>query len=100
MNAQNFSRFVSKFTKNFRTLTPIDTGNLRYNAVRYNFSSSQRGVVYIDTKIAPYMPFTDLPWLSPQWKGKKNPNEGWFERAVEKALEQTVKEMGGRIIKK
>ena len=36
----------------------------------------------VDESIAPYVPYTNEPWISEKWNGKKNPNEGWFERAT------------------
>jgi hypothetical protein len=99
MTDTEFQTFVNRFVKNFKPLTPIDTGNLRYNSVKFIFTSPTRAVVYIDEKVAPYMPYTDRPWLSPRWNGKKNPNENWFENAVQKALEKTTKSMKGKIRK-
>lgn len=29
------------------------------------------------------MPYTNEPWISPKWHGKKNPNEGWFDRTAD-----------------
>jgi hypothetical protein len=100
MTDTEFQTFLNRFVKNFKPLTPIDTGNLRNNSVKLIFTSPTRAAVYVDTKVAPYMPFTDLPWISSRWGGKKNPNEGWFERAVEQALNKTAKSMKGRIKKR
>ena len=35
-----------------------------------------------DDQVAPYMPYTNEPWISPKWNGKKNPNEAWWQDAV------------------
>lgn len=64
-------------------LTPIDTGNLRYNATKVENLGGGKWRLYVDENIAPYMPYTNEPWISPKWNGKKNPNEGWFERATD-----------------
>jgi hypothetical protein len=32
---------------------------------------------------APHMKYTEEKWISPQWNGRANPNEGWFREAVE-----------------
>ena len=98
MTNTEFQTFINRFVRNFKPLTPIDTGNLR-SSVKFVFTSPTRAVVYVDTKQAPYMPYTNEPWISPRWNGKKNPNEGWFDREVENALEKTVKSMKGIIIK-
>jgi hypothetical protein len=99
MNNIEFEKFVNEFVSKFKPLTPIDTGNLR-NSVKFVFTSPTRAVVYVDTKQAPYMPYTNEPWISPKWKGKKNPNENWFENAVEEALEKTAKSMKGKVDKR
>lgn len=77
-----------------RNITPIDTGNLRYNALRYEWEAPNIFVIYISgngkSGIAPYMPFTNEEWVSPRWHGKKNPNEGWFEKGV-KLVAKTIR---------
>lgn len=65
-----------------KSLSPIDTGNLRYNAIRIEFPNENECNIYVDEDIAPYMPYTNEPWISPRWNGKKNPNEKWFDNAV------------------
>lgn len=32
---------------------------------------------------APHMVFTEEKWTSPKWKGRANPNEGWFQEVTE-----------------
>ena len=29
-----------------------------------------------------YMPYTNERWISPKWKGAKNPNEDWWDEAI------------------
>lgn len=38
-------------------------------------------VCYAGSERAYYMPYTNERWISPHWKGKKNPNESWFDEA-------------------
>ena len=33
-----------------------------------------------------YMHYTEKEWVSPRWRGRANPNEGWFKEAFEMAL--------------
>ncbi len=33
-----------------------------------------------------YMPYTNEVWISPQWRGRANPNERWWDEAFEIAL--------------
>lgn len=37
---------------------------------------------YAGSEQAYYMPYTNERWISPRWKGKKNPNERWFDEAI------------------
>ena len=97
MENRVFHEWVSTFVTEFRKTSPIKTGNLRFNAIRYVFVSPKREEVYIDLDIAPYMPYTNEPWISPKWKGKKNPNEKWFEKGVEEAIKRTNKIMKARV---
>lgn len=60
-----------------KNAAPFHTGNLRYNAVRLTQNSKNQFIVSVDTKIAPYMPYTNEPWISDRWRGKKNPNQNW-----------------------
>lgn len=80
--------------------SPIDTGNLRNNAV--TLSNMGNGIyrIYIDETIAPYMVYTNEPWTSEFWAGKQNPNEGWWNRAAEKAIYKLAFELGGKVTKK
>lgn len=86
MNASEFRLNMTKFKWIFSTCTPIDTGNLRYNAVRMRYLGPKECRIYVDTNIAPYMVYTNEPWIADRWKGAKNPNEGWFKKAVETAI--------------
>lgn len=67
----------------FKSAVPIRTGNLKYNAVKCEYKGDGHWQISIDESVAPYMPYTNEPWVSPRWNGKKNPNEKWFESATE-----------------
>ena len=45
--------------------------------------------------LAPYMPFTNEVWLSPKWNGKRNPNQGWWNNAIEMVIVFIAKRLGG-----
>lgn len=64
------------------------TGNLKYNSLKVEQISPGVFRVFIDEKIAPYMPYTNEPWISPKWKGAKNPNEGWWERFCDELVKE------------
>lgn len=71
---------------------PYDTGNLAMNSIRIVGNS----VVIGGEDIAPYAPYTNEPWSSEKWKGKKNPNEGWVQRAIEEALPIIQRVLSGK----
>lgn len=48
--------------------------------------------------IAPYMPYTNEPWLSPRWNGKQNPNEGWWNDSIEFIVQYIGKRLGGEFV--
>lgn len=80
-----------------RARAPKRTGNLAFNGVRLVFVSKKEALLYVDEAVAPYMPFTNEPWLSPYWNGKKNPNEGWFDRSAEAIAEMISSMAKGKI---
>lgn len=75
---------------------PRDTGNMADNALKMKVEGRYI-IVYIDTKIAPYVPYTNEPWISPRWHGKKNPNEAWWETFAQIFSERLSAALGGTI---
>lgn len=75
---------------------PYRTGNLMFNALKYQITPTHV-IIYVDTKVAPYVPYTNEPWLSSYWEGKKNPNEGWWERYCEEFAERLARKLRGDI---
>lgn len=74
------------------------TGNLKYNALRV--MKSPTGVlISVDENIAPYMPFTNEKWISPKWKGAKNPNEHWWENMSKDFVKDLAQELKGKVKK-
>ena len=72
------------------------TGNMAFNALRYEITTDTVRI-YVDEAIAPYVPYTNEPWISPRWHGKKNPNEGWWQRFVEEFNRRLVNKLHGVI---
>ena len=105
--------FLSAVDK-LREMAPKKTGNLRYNAIKYRWNSPTQFEIYVDVgdtqafvdgqKLqmgrAPYMPFTNEVWISPKWNGKKNPNENWWNNAIEFIIDYIAKVLGGELEKK
>lgn len=75
---------------------PRDTGNMAYMALQYEI---QNGIlaITINPAIAPYVPYTNEPWISPKWNGKKNPNEGWWDRFVAEFTKRLANKLKGVI---
>ena len=76
------------------------TGNLELNATSISYFQGNTAKVIISGDIAPYLPYTHLPWLSPRWKGHKNPNEGWIDRATDTLAQTIAKRLKGTLVRK
>ena len=78
--------------------TPIDTGNLRYNALQMSILQDKTEI-FIDEKIAPYMKYTNENWnnFRPPLYGRQNPNEGWWDRAAHDAVYVLANMLGGTV---
>ena len=83
MTNQQFSNACNKLLRILQDKAPKRTGNLAYNACRLEIISPNEAWLYVDESVAPYMPYTNEPWISPNRHGKKNPNEGWFDRTAD-----------------
>lgn len=83
MTQEEFDVLCYKILDLVKQHSPIDTGNLRNNSIQIKFISEDECRIYVDEAIAPYMPYTNEPWLSPRWKGAKNPNERWWDNLAE-----------------
>lgn len=95
MTTRQFMSFANKFCEKLRELAPYDTGNLANNAIQLHFEDEKTAVIQVNESIAPYMPYTNEPWISPKWNGKKNPNEKWFDNAVMIICTELAEEYGG-----
>ncbi len=75
---------------------PRKTGNMALNALGYDVKNNVLDIS-INPDIAPYVPYTNEPWLSDKWNGKKNPNEGWWQRFVEEFVKRLTTRLKGEI---
>lgn len=101
MSGADFGLLLSRCLSVFRSKTPIDTGNLRYNSTvtqQYTAFGHNVGIIYIEDEIAPYVYYTNEPWISPKWHGKKNPNEGWVDRAILAVVDEVAREADGVVV--
>jgi hypothetical protein len=71
------------------------TGDMRYRATKIRRVSDNEVQIYVDADISPYAVYTNEPWVSHYWKGKTNPNEKWFDRAVEQFATVLAAKLGG-----
>lgn len=97
MTKSEFDKICMEAVRQVRKRAPYDTGNLSNNGVRYEWTDKETFVIYVDENIAPYMPYTNEPWLSPRWNGKKNPNEQWWQDATKIVAEYLTKRLKGKI---
>ena len=91
MTKSEFDKLCMDIVGQVRKRAPYDTGNLSTNGVRYMWQGKDTFVIYVDESIAPYMPYTNEPWISPRWHGKKNPNEAWWQDAIKIVVEYLEK---------
>lgn len=84
----------------FQSTAPIRTGNLRYNATRLESKGNGEWVIKVDGNIAPYAPFTNEPWVSPRWRGKSNPNEGWIDDGAYLVAAIIGQSLGGTVVQR
>jgi hypothetical protein len=91
---------VRRGAKTLRKLAPYDTGNLADKAITLH-RTAYGYTLYVDPAIAPYMVYTEEPWEKPRGKKNprmlKNPNEGWFRKAVEVIARQIANELKGEL---
>lgn len=100
MTDEEFKSACEEVVAMFKGFAPIETGNLRNNGIRIEFPTPQECRIYVDEAIAPYMPFTNEPWLSPKWHGKQNPNEHWWQDTCEFFIEMLAQELKGELKEK
>lgn len=91
------SLVVQSEVARLRKIAPIDTGNLSRFGIRMNIYRDHIAV-YVDTRIAPYMLYTNEPWnnFAPPLYGNQNPNERWWNNGIEKMIYNIAKRMGKR----
>lgn len=105
MNAQDFEQMCMVIVKQLRWYAPNpetrdmgkSTGNLMTHGVKFDWINPTTFKLFIDEDEAPYMPFTNEPWISPRWGGKKNPNEGWFDKSALKLAQLAAKISKGEL---
>ncbi len=83
------TRYIRYYVNRYGNKQCGSTGNMAFNALQSRIKLLKNGFqaeIYIDDKIAPYVYYTNEKWLSPKWKGHKNPNEGWVKRGANEVV--------------
>ena len=75
---------------------PKDTTNLSRN-ILLQYVSKDKIRIVIGNENADYAVFTNEPWISDKWNGKKNPNEGWVNKTIMEAQLMIQQLMSGEI---
>ena len=97
MTKQQIIDAVISVVESLRTeLVPYDTGNMAFNALKYEIRDDMIDIS-VDPNIAPYVPYTNEPWLSEKWHGKKNPNEGWWRRFADEFAKRLATNLKGEL---
>lgn len=65
----------------FKSQAPTRTGTLK-GQIRIERTDNGFNIV----SDIYYMPYTEEAWVSPRWRGRANPNEGWFKEAFEMSM--------------
>lgn len=87
---------LSLYVPNIKTRYVTSTGNLALNALRYRIVGNIVDI-YIDESVAPYVVYTNEPWTAKRWKGKPNPNEGWWERFCQEFARRLARKLRGKV---
>jgi len=74
--------------------TPYRTGTLQRSFKTNNAGNKTE----IGTDLY-YMPYTTEEWIASRWKGRENPNEGWFEETAEFMAKMIARHIGGKYVK-
>lgn len=75
-------------------LVPRDTGNMAFNALTINVNADMIDI-FVNPNIAPYVGYTNEPWLSERCHGAQNPNEGWWQRFAEEFAKRLTTKLKG-----
>ena len=95
MTDKQFTRIVTAIKADIKGDTPIDTGNLRYNATDGRPIAHGKYVITVSGRIAPY--FHAVNYRERYDSGKRNRNYKYFEKSLNKHLEKYAKAAGGTV---
>ena len=87
------ARWAYRYVK---SVCPYRTGNM-FDQIKIRRASSDEWVIEIGGAAAPYAVFTNEEWISPRWRGKKNPNEKWIDNSAEYIASYISASLGGKL---
>lgn len=99
-------QMISFLLREIRKMTPVRTGNLQAstttkrigeNTFEIYVNAGDDPYAKYERGRAPYVPFVNEVWISPRWHGRKNPNEGYWNNGVERAMQLLAKKTGGTL---
>ena len=106
MTNQEFNAIVHRMVGKIRENTPRRTKNLMNNATKSKPLGADRFVIFVDTDVAPYFKYVNnYKLIEREVKVgnrkakmfKRNRNYKYWENAVDLAIEDMAKVLGGRV---
>ncbi len=99
MTKTQFDRICNELVEIIRERAPRKSGNLRDFGVQFVWEDEKTFTIYIDESEAPYMKYTNENWnnFRPPLQGKKNPNEAWWQDAIQLCLDYFTNQLKGEI---
>jgi len=76
-----------------RSQTPYRSG---YMASQWKYRFVENGIEFYNE--TDYLVYTNEKWISPRWRGRKNPNEKWMEETTKLVAEFIARELGGTVV--
>lgn len=104
MTDAEFTAVCGRIKSMIQDETPRDTGNLALNATRSESLGVNKVRIYVDTVgdhspnsldgIAPYFVYVNN---EPFLRGRKNPNFGYWDNAIKRAIHNIAASYGGSV---
>lgn len=94
------TRYTVSYVNKYGNRQKGSTGNMAFNATQYVTLLNGTifyAKIYVDENIAPYVYYTNEKWISPKWKGHKNPNEGWVDKGMQEVVQSLGKSFEGTV---
>ena len=97
MTKEEFDALCMECVAEVRKRCPRESGNLVDHGVKFIWLNDSTFQIYVEESEAPYMPFTNEPWVAERWHSKKNPNEAWWQDATRLVVELLKSKLKGKV---